>query len=118
MPWPPGRWSAVSAAFDILLTHRYSSQGGAPAICVGADGLPTACRWKASRRRGANGYGIQHLEHLADLIDAAYAEPIAHAEQLQALGDWLDDHEDSASVQVRSFVREIHQILREAVGAS
>lgn len=108
----------MSTAFNILLTHRYGANGGAPAICVGADGMPTDCRWKARRGKHAPNYGTQHHQHLADLIDTAYAEPRGLRLALVAIRDVLDDWDTplpatTADVRAASLHREISGCLAD-----
>lgn len=77
----------MSAAYSILNGHRYCSMGGAPAICVDARGYPTDCTWKSRRGKLANGMGVQHMQHIADLIDAAYSSDLLTQAQLLSVRD-------------------------------
>lgn len=108
----------MSAALSILMGHHYGSQGGSPAICVGLDGNPTACKWKA--RRNGDGYGIQHLHHLAALIEAAYAVDLIAAAQLQGVRDIVTDSlaiYDALALPRNEFDRGCHQVLHEIADA-
>lgn len=108
----------MTTALSILTTHHLCLQGGAPAICVDVRGRPTDCTWKASRRKGAGGAGQQHREHLAALIDAAYAEQIGLRDALRSVCDVLEDWQmpfalDGADVKLRALHNEIAGCLEE-----
>ena len=106
----------MSAAYSILNKHNYCPMGGAAAICADARGWPTDCTWKPSRRRGANGMGVQHMQHVADLIDQAYSADLLVAAELTTVRDLVRDQlaMDAALAHVDTeFQRGRRQVLRE-----
>ena len=81
----------MSAALAILNGHRYCPMGGAPAICADARGWPTNCTWKPRRGQRADGMAVQHMRHVADLIDSAYSSNLLDLATLLSVRDHVTE---------------------------
>lgn len=83
----------MSAAYTILNGHRYCPMGGGPAICTDARGWPTDCTWKPRRGKNADGMAVQHMRHVADLIDAAYSPDLLAALEATQVRDFVAEQQ-------------------------